>query len=149
VCGWWCRCGVPRVQIAVAIDDLFSGDGWDAVAGDDDAGKVNGIRSSQSDDGEAVASAGGAEGFDGCGEGVLLAAEAREEAAATDFAAGLQAAEDVEEVAPFWGVGLAGEQVAEEDAVAGEEHAGEGFEGCIGAAGLLDGLLGGLEMGFF
>ena len=69
----------------------------------------------------AVAVAGGAEGFDGFGEGVLLAAEAGDEAAAADLAAGFETAEDAEEIAPFGGVGFAGEEVAEEDAVAGEE----------------------------
>ena len=128
------------MQGAVAVEDLFSGDGGDAVAGDDDAGEVDGVGCGYGDDGGAVAVASGAEGVDGFGEGVLFAAEAGEEAAATDFAAGFETAEDVEEVAPTGGVGLAGEEVAEEDAVAGEELAGEGFEGGVGAAGLRDGL---------
>jgi hypothetical protein len=120
------------VEGAVAVDELFAGDGGDAVAGDDDAGEVHGIGGRDGDDGGADASAGGAEGFDGLGESVLFAAEAGEEAAAADLAAGFETAEDVEEVAPSGGVGLAGEKVAEEDAVTGEELAGEGFESGVG-----------------
>ena len=126
------------VEGAVAVEELFAGDCWDAVAGDDDAGEVHGIGSGHRDDGGAFAGAGGAEGVDGFGESVLFAAEAGEEAPAADLAAGFETAEDVEEVAPSGGVGFAGEQVAEEDAVAGEELAGKGFEGGVGAAGLLD-----------
>ena len=137
------------VEGAVAVEDLFAGDGGDAVAGDDDAGEVHGVGGGDGDDGGAVAGAGGAEGFDGFGEGVLFAAEAGDEAAAANLAAGFEAAEDVEEIAPFGGVGLAGEEVAEEDAVAGEELAGEGFEGGVGSAGLLDCPLSELGLGFF
>ena len=130
------------MQIAVAIDDLFARDGWDAVSGDDYAGEVDGICGGQGDESGTVSGAGGAEGFDGFGEGVLLAAEAGEETAAANFATGFEPAEDVEEIAPFGSVGFAGEEVAEEDSVTAEEHAGEGFEGGVGAAGLLDGGLG-------
>jgi hypothetical protein len=126
------------VEGAIAIKELFARDGGDTVARDDDAGEVHGVGGGDGDDGGAVAGAGGTEGFDGLGEGILFAAEAGDEATAADLAAGFETAEDVEEVAPFGGVGLAGEEVAEEDAVAGEELAGEGFEGCIGSAGLLD-----------
>jgi hypothetical protein len=108
------------VEDAVAVEELFAGDGGDAVAGDDDAGEVHGIGGGYRNDGGAVAGASGAEGVDGFGESVLFAAEAGEEAAAADFAAGFEAAEHVEEVAPFGGVGFAGEEVAEEDAVTGE-----------------------------
>jgi hypothetical protein len=134
------------VEDAVAVEELFAGDSGDAVAGDDDAGEVHGIGSGYRDEGGAVAGAGGAEGFDGFGESVLFAAEAGEEAAATDFAAGFETTKDVEEVAPFGGVGFAGEEVAEEDTVTGEELAGEGFESGIGSAGLFDCLLG--KLGF-
>jgi len=126
------------VQISVAIEDLLAGDGGDAVAGDDDTGEVHGIGSGYRDDGGTVAGAGGAERFDGFGESVLFAAKAREEAAAADFAASFKTAKDVEEIAPFGGVGFAREKVAEENAVPGEELAGERFEGSVGAAGLLD-----------
>ncbi len=88
---------------------------------------------------KGVISARHAKGVDGLGEGELLAAEAGDEAAAAHVAAGLQATEDVEEFAPRWCVGLAGEEIAEEDAVAGEQHAGEGFESGVGAAGGRDG----------
>ena len=114
------------------VKDLLAGDCGDAVAGDDDAGEVHGIGSGYRDDGGAVAGASGAEGLDGFGQSVLFAAETGEEAAAADFAAGFETAKDVEEVAPFRGVGFAGEEVAEEDAVTGEELAGEGFEGGVG-----------------
>src|SRR5947207_2916890 len=90
----------------------------------------------------------GAEGLDGLGECVLLAGETGEEAAGANLAAGFETAEDVEEVAPSGGVGFTGEKVAEEDAVAGEELAGKGFEGLIGAAGLLDRLFSELGLGF-
>ena len=133
------------VKGAVAVEDLLAGDGGDAVAGDDDSGEVHGVGGGDGDDGGAVAGAGGAEGFDGLGEGVLFAAEAGDEAAAANLAAGFETAEDVEEIAPFGGVGFAGEEVAEEDAVAGEELAGEGFEGGVGAAGLFDGGWSGVE----
>jgi hypothetical protein len=68
----------------------------------------------------------------------LLTAEAGDEAAAAHLATGFQAAKDAQQVAPFGGIRLAGEKIAKEDAVAGEEDAGEGFDGGIGAAGLRD-----------
>ena len=126
------------MQISVAIEDLLTGDGGDALAGDDDTGEVHGVGSGYRDDGGAVAGAGGAERFDGLGESVLFAAEAGEKAAAANFTAGFKTAEDVEEVAPFGGVGFADEEVAEENTVPGEELAGERFESCIGSAGLFD-----------
>jgi hypothetical protein len=76
----------------------------------------------------------------------LFAGETGEEAASADFAAGFETAEDVKEVTPSGGVGFAGEEVAEEDAVTGEELAGEGFESGVGAAGLLDSILGKLGL---
>ena len=130
---------------AVAVEDLFAGDGGDAVAGYDNAGEVHGVGGGDGDGDEAIAGTGGAKGFDGFGEGVLFAAEAGEEAAATNLAAGFEAAEDVEEIAPFGGVGFSGEEIAEEDSVASKELAGEGFEGCVGATGLLDYSWGGVE----
>jgi hypothetical protein len=130
------------VEGAVAVEDLFAGNCGDAVAGDDDTGQVHGVCSGDRDDGGTVPGAGGAEGFDGFGESVLFAAEAGEEPSAADLAAGFETAEDVEEVAPFGGIGFAGEEIAEEHAVAGEELAGEGFESGVGAAGFGDGGLG-------
>ena len=129
------------MQVAVAVDDLFAGNGGNAVAGNDDSDEVDGIGGGYGDNGLAFAGAGGPEGLDGFGEPVLFAAEAGEEAAATDFAASFEAAEDVEEVAPFGGVGFAGEEVAEEDSIADEQHLCKGFEGGVGAAGLFDGVL--------
>jgi hypothetical protein len=129
------------VEGAVAVENLFARDCGYAVAGDDDAGEVHGVAGGDGDNGGAVAGASGAERLHGFGKGVLLADEAGDEAASADFSAGFEAAEDVEEVPPFGGVGFAGEEIAEEDAVTGEELAGEGFEGGVGAAGLFDGLL--------
>ena len=80
-----------------------------------------------------------AEAVDGFGEGVLLAEGPGDEAATTDLAAGFEAAEDGEEVAPFGGVGFAGEELAEEDAVAAEKDAGVGVEGGGGLFGGGDG----------
>ncbi len=122
---------------AVAVEDLFAGDGGDAVAGDDDAGEVDGVGGGYGDDGGAVAAAGGAEGFDGFGEGVLLAAEAGDEAAAADLAAGFEAAEDAEEIAPFGGVGFAGEEVAEEDCRSGRGACGRRIRGRRRCGGLV------------
>ena len=128
-----------EVQLAVAVADLFAGDGGDAVAGDDDSDEVHGVGGGYGDDGVQSRVREARRDSTACGQGELLAAEAGDEAAAADLAAGFEAAEDAEEIAPFGGVGLAGEEVAEEDAVAVEEHAGGGFEGCVGAAGLFDG----------
>ena len=43
------------VEGAVAINNLLAGDGGDAVAGDNDAGKVHGVGCGDGDDGGAVA----------------------------------------------------------------------------------------------
>jgi hypothetical protein len=137
------------VEGAVVVEDLLARDCGDAVAGDDYTREVHGVGSGYGDDGRAFVGASRAEGLDGFGESVLFAAEAGEEAAAADFAAGFETAKDVEEVAPSGGVRFAGEEVAEEDAVTGEELAREGFEGGIGATGLLDCLFGELGLGFF
>lgn len=124
---------------AVAVADFASGDGGDSLAGDDDAGEIEGVCGGYGDFVWGAVIAGGVEGCDGLGQGELLAAEARDEAATADLAAGFESAKDAQEFAPFGGVRFAGEQVAEEDAVAGEEHAGEGFESGVGAAGGGDG----------
>ena len=83
--------------------------------------------------------AGFAEGVGGFGEGVLLAEGAGDEAAAADLAAGFETAEDGEEVAPLGGIGFAGEEFAEEDAVAAEKDAGVGVECGVGLFGGGDG----------
>jgi hypothetical protein len=142
--GW--SVSVEGLEAAVLVEDLFAGDGRDAVTRDNDACKVQGIGGGDLDDGCAVSRSGGAEGVDGVGKGVLLAAEAGEEAAAANLAAGFEATEDIEEIAPFGGVGFAEEEVAEEDTVTGEEHAGGGLEGGVGAAGLFDGSGGGVDL---
>ena len=89
----------------------------------------------------SAARAGLAERVDGFGQGELLAEGAGDEAAAADFSASFEAAEDGGEVAPLGGVGLAGEEVAEEHAVAAEQDAGVGVECGVVAAGGGDGLL--------
>jgi hypothetical protein len=124
---------------AVAVADFATGDGRDALAGKNDADEVERVGSGDGDLLSRRLIAGRVQGCDGFGEGKLLTSEAGDEAAAADLAAGFEAAEDVEEVAPPGGVGFAGEEVAEEDAVAGEELAGKGFEGSVGAAGAGDG----------
>jgi hypothetical protein len=126
------------MQQAIAIPDLTAGDGGDAVAGDYDSDEVDGVSGGYGDDGIGVAGAGCAEGFDGLREGELLATEAGDEAAAADFTAGFQTTEDSEEIGPLRDVGLACEEVPEEDSVAIEEHAGGRLVGCVGSAGLLD-----------
>jgi hypothetical protein len=127
---------------AVAVEDLFAGDGGDAVARDNDADQIHGVGCGDGDDSGAVASTGRAEGLDGFRKGELFPAESGDEAAAADLASSFEAAENVEEIAPFGRVGFAGEEVTEEYPVAGEELAGEGFEGGVGTTGLLDGSLG-------
>ena len=99
---------VFRVQNRCGRATCLPGTAGIAVAGDDDSGKVDGVGCGDGDGGGAVAGAGGAEGVDGLGKGELFAAEAGDEAAAADLAAGFEPAEDAEEVAPFGGVGLAG-----------------------------------------
>jgi len=125
---------------------LLAGHGRDAVAGDDDGDEVHGVGGGDGDDGGAFAAARGSERFHGFWKRVLLARETGEEAAAANLAAGFETAEDVEEVAPLGGVGFAGEQVAEEDAIASKELASEGLEGSVGAACLLEYGCGSVEL---
>ncbi len=124
--------------MTVAVANLLAGDGGDALAGDDDADEVDGVGGSYGDDVGGVVVTCSAYGFYGLGKSELLAAEAGDEAAATDFSAGFETTEDAEEIAPFRGVRLANEEVAEEDAVTGEEHSGCGFQGLVRAASLSD-----------
>jgi hypothetical protein len=58
---------VLGVEAAVAVEDLFAGDGGDAIAGDDDADQIHGVGRGDGDDSGAVSSAGGTEGLDGFG----------------------------------------------------------------------------------
>ena len=130
---------------AVAVADFAARNGGDAVAGDDGADEVERIGCGYGDEVGRFAGARGAEGLDGFGEGELLAAKTVDKATAADLAAGFEAAEDVEQIAPFGSVGLAGEEIAQEDSVAREEGAGVGLKGGVGAAGSGDGGL--LECG--
>ena len=137
--------GLGRIlkDCSVAEAQRAARNGWNAVAGNEDAGEVEGVGGGDGDGcvvgarGELFA--GGAEAFYGFGQAVLLAEGSGDEAAAADFAAGFEAAEDGDEVAPFGGVGLAGEELAEEDAVAAEEDAGVGVEGGFVLSGSRDG----------
>ncbi len=108
--------------------------------------RLAGVGGGDVDNVAGFAIARGAERLNGLGQSVLFAAEAGDEAASADLAAGFEAAQDVEQIAPFGGVGLAGEQVAEEDSVASEEHTSGGFERGVVAAGLLDRGWGGVDL---
>ncbi len=70
-----------------------------------------------------------AEFFDGVRQCELFAGHAADEAAAADFASGFEAAVDAGQLAPGGGVRFAGEEAAEDDAVAFEERSGLGFYG--------------------
>ncbi len=70
----------------------------------------------------ALLAADAAQGVDGLGQGVLLADEAGDEAAAADDAARLEASQRAQDVAPGQGEALAREEVAEDDAVALQEQ---------------------------
>ncbi len=67
-----------------------------------------------------------AQGVDGLGQGVLLADEAGDEAAAADEAARFEAAQGAQDVAPGQGEALALVEVAEDDAVAMQQDARDG-----------------------
>lgn len=112
------------MQLAIAVEDLLARDGSNTVAWNHDADQVDGVGASYRNNCGAVAVAGGAERVDCLREGELLAAEAGDEAATANLAASFEATENTEEIAPPGGVGLTGEQVAEENAVTGEEQAG-------------------------
>jgi hypothetical protein len=109
--------GFIGVHLTVAVKYLFAGNGGCAIAGNDDTDEIYGVCGGYVDNGRAVASACSAEGLDCFRERVLFAAETREEAATTDFSAGFKSAEDTDEVPPSRGVGFAGEDISEEDAV--------------------------------
>ena len=132
-------------RYAVEEADGAAGDGGDAVAGDQDAGEIQWVGGGYDDCGFGGAGgllgAGLAERVAGFGQGILLAERAADEAAAANLAAGFETAEDGEKVAPLGGVGFAGEELAEEDAVAAEKDAGMGVEGSVGLLGGGDGAM--------
>ncbi len=76
----------------------------------------------------------------------MFTGEAGDEAAAADLTASLKTPEDVEKVAPFGGVGFAGEEVAEEDSITVEELASEGLKRSVGAARFFNRGWGGAEL---
>ena len=131
------------MQSSVAIENLSAGNCGDAVAGDEDADEIERVGGGDGDGDGAVAGSGGSEGIDGFRKRELFAAEAGDEATATKYAASFETAENAEEVAPAGSVGLAGEEIAEEDTVTGEQNVGGGLKGGVGAVGLLDGCGGG------
>ena len=92
---------------------------------EDDADEVAGVDGAEVDALAALlAAADGAERLDGLRQGVLLADEAGHEAAAAHLAARLQASQRPQDVAPGHGDALAGQEVAEDDAVAGQQDLG-------------------------
>src|SRR5512141_2596826 len=79
---------------AVAVGDVFAGNGGHALSGDDDADEVKRVGGGECDEFfGGLLFAGGAEGFDGNGESELFAEEAVDEASATDFATVFEATE--------------------------------------------------------
>src|SRR5262249_49881762 len=124
----------------VEVGDEAAGDGGDAFAGDDDSYQVERIGGGNCDGfAGGLLIARGAEGFDGDGGRELFAREAGEEAAAANFAAIVEAAESQEHLAPTREDGFAGEEFAEDNSVAIEEHAAGGLERG-GAVFRLDGI---------
>ncbi len=71
--------------------------------------------------------AGFAQRFDGLWQCELFTLEAGDEAAAADDAAGFEAAQHAEKLAPAGHGGFALHEIAEDDAVAPEEDEGRGF----------------------
>lgn len=104
-------------------------EGADAGAGEEDAGEVERVGGGWFEGGEGfrMFAADLAEEVEGFGARKLLAGEAIDEAAAADGSLGLHAAEDGEEVAPRGSDGLAGEEIAEDDAPSQEQLPGNGF----------------------
>src|SRR5258706_2265584 len=97
----------------------------DALLEGEDAGEVEGIGGGDGEGTEGAAAADRAEEGDGIGDRVLLPVESRDEAAAADVAAELQAAVVAHEVAPGDGDALADEDAAEDDPPAVEEAGGD------------------------
>ena len=100
--------------------------GGHARARHDDAGQVQRIDRGEAHGlARALAAARLAQRLDGVGQRVLLADEARDEAAAARGAARLDAAERPEDLAPRAGRGARAREVAEDDAPAREELLGD------------------------
>ena len=111
---------------AVEVLDGVAGDRWHARPGEHDADEVDRVDSADVHTLSGVLLAADAtEGLDGLREGVLLADEAGDEATAADGAARLEAAEGAEDLAPGDGERLACDDIAEDDAVAEEQDAGD------------------------
>src|SRR5262245_39688596 len=107
-----------------ADGDALARDGGDALVGREDAAEVERVARGDLEGTGVAAAADGAEQLDRLGEGVLLAVEARHEAAAPELAARLHRAEDADHVAPGNRRLLAGERPAEDDAGAAQERLG-------------------------
>jgi hypothetical protein len=111
---------------AIPVEDRIADHRRDAGAGRCDADQIERIGGRDAHhlrDGAAHRPAEGAQALDRLGKRVLLADEAGHEAAAAHFAARFHPAERTEEIAPGRKGGLARDQIAEHDAVAGEELA--------------------------
>src|SRR6266567_3027808 len=109
------RRGIRKVfhrERAVPVTDFFAGDCRDPLAGDQDAEEVERVGGGDGDKVGGFVRARSAKRFDRLREGELFAAEAVHEAAPTDLATSLQAAEKSKKFAPFWRVRFAGEQIA-------------------------------------
>ena len=126
--------GAAHFRDEVATAELYGaagGGGW-AVARDDDADEVGRIGSGRHCAAvdwvvEIRCFAGFAQGFDGLRQRELFALEAGDEAAAAHDAAGFEAAEHAEQLAPAGHGGFALHEIAEDDAVAPEEDESGGF----------------------
>ena len=116
---------------AALEDDATAGRGRDPRAGREDAGEVQGVRCRQLQPLALVGARapGGAERVHRLRGRELLPAEADDEAAAADHAAGLERSVDADEIPPGRRARLAGEQIAEHDTVAAKVLMGEPLEG--------------------
>ena len=114
---------------AVLQDERVFVHGRDARPFADDAREVERIGGGdQAPVGGGLGVAQVAQAGDGGLDSELFAADAGDEASAADFAAQLHTAEDAGQLPPGGRGGLAREEIAEEDAVAGEEEAAPAIE---------------------
>ncbi len=81
--------------------------------------------------------ANGAKEANGFRQSELFAADAADEVAAANFAAGFKASINTAEFVPGDVEGFAVEHPTEDNAVTAEESAGEDFEGFVGSAGIV------------
>jgi len=116
------RLGGFRDRHAIDEDERVAVQGRDAGAGGDDSGEVERVGGGDAHGlAGARTAAHGPKRVDGLRQRVLLADEAGDEAAAAQDAARLHAAQRAHDVAPGDGERLAGDDVAEDDAVAQQQ----------------------------